>query len=159
MAEWRRGGEPPSVLLVQVNDYHGIVSCHGDMAGQMIVRAMSRFLGAAVRDSDLVARYEGSVFAMLLPGIKAEPLIGVADRLRRTVAQCSLPLETGPVRFTVSMGAAQANPKDDAEQLLTRAREALELANRTGGNVICLHNGEACKTIPSSTTLDAESVG
>ena len=70
LAEWKRGGAPPSILLVRVDDYSQIVAEHGNHVGNLILGATTKFLSAALRDMDLVAQHGVATFAVLLPGAK-----------------------------------------------------------------------------------------
>ena len=91
-------------------------------------------LGAALKLAwrDLVARYGGEEFAVVLSGVDSGQALAVAERIRRQVALA----ESGQHRVTVSIGVAQYRPSggDDAEQLLSRADQALYAAKHGGRN-------------------------
>lgn len=141
LEQWKRGGVPPSVLLVRIDDYAGITSGHGEQAAEMVLRATAQLLSAAIPDKDLLASYDSGTFAVLLPGANLASTVDTAERLRTAVERCALPLGDDRLRFTVSVSAAVAID-DDAFELLRRAEEALQAAFESGGNTSYFHNGE-----------------
>jgi len=145
LAEWRRGGVAPSIIFVQIDNYQAILSSRGRQVADRVLHTTTQFLNAAVRDMDLVAHYDTAAFAIMLPGAAQVNMIGVAERLRQAIARCTLPLDGGELRFTVSMGGAEANREDDTPRLLRRAREALLAAVKSGGNCGYFHNGQWCE--------------
>jgi len=156
LAEWRRGGATPSVLMVRIDNYPQIVSDNGTRVGDLVVKATSQFLGAAIRDMDLVAQYDTCTYAVLFPGTWLTNVIRIAERLREAIAKCSLPGRQGPLRFTVSIGGAKAMETDDTKRLLERSVEALEAAEETGGNCSLFHNGAWSETISAATEREEE---
>jgi diguanylate cyclase len=150
LAEWRRGGAAPAVLLVRVDDYPNIVARHGRPAATVVLRATAQFLGAAVREMDVASEYEEATFAMLLPGAPLASMIGVAERLRQAIARCSLPMPTGPIHFTVSVAGAATVKSDESQTLLWRTEEALDAATKAGGNASFFHNGQWSETVTAA---------
>lgn len=145
IAEWKRGGTVPSVLLVRIDNFANIVSTHGKHAGELVLSATTQFLNAALRDMDLVAQYDEATFAVLLPGAELVNTVRVAERLREAVARCPLPIDAGRFRFTVSLSTAQATQNDNVSRLLVRSQEALDAAFKSGGNCTYFHNGQWCE--------------
>ena len=146
LAEWKRGGAPPAVLLARIDDYQQIVSKHGEHVGSMVLHATNQFLKAALRDMDLLSQHGNATFAVLVPGAHVHELIAIAERLRETISNCSLPLENGRIHFTISISGAEATGNEDALKLLHRAVEALEAALKSGGNCSYFHNGQWAET-------------
>jgi diguanylate cyclase (GGDEF)-like protein len=142
LAEFRRGGEPMSLLLLHVDGYERITGNYGAQAGELAVRVTTQFLSASFREMDLVAHFQDATFAALLPGAKISNAVGVAERLRQAIARCKFPVGNDRFQFTISLAGAESLPEDDTERLLARAYDALEEAIRSGGNRTCLHNGK-----------------
>jgi len=142
MAEWRRGGARPSVLLVRIDDFAQVGAEHGQRASAMVLRATSQFLRAAIREMDLLAHYDAGTFVVLLPGSELTNTMTVAERLREAIARCTLPLPSGRLKFTVSLGGAQAEQNEDVAQMMRRTSEALDAAAQSGGNCCYFHNGQ-----------------
>jgi diguanylate cyclase (GGDEF)-like protein len=94
---------------------------------------------AALRATDMVARWGGEEFLVVLPGTDARELLGVAERLRAVIAEAPFLLSSGPLRVTVSIGAAGLGPGEaDFEEALHRADAALYDAKSRGRDrVVC----------------------
>lgn len=149
-AEWRRGGATPSVIMIRIDDFPGIVAQYGERAGCLALKATAQFLNAAIRDMDLVGHFDAATFAVLFPGTWLANVIGVAERLRDAIAKCSMPTEHGQLKFTVSVGGAKATEADDAKRLLERAVESLDTAHEAGGNCSMFHNGAWSETVSAA---------
>lgn len=134
VAEWKRGGSPLSVLLVEVDRYEAIAEEYGDKAGEVVLRAASQFLKAAMREMDHIARYDESIFGLILPGAELTQTTAVAERLRTAIARCTLPMDGGKLTFTVSLGAAQVSEDDEVSGLLQRSKASLAASREAGGN-------------------------
>ena len=128
VSEVKRTGTPLSMILVGINDMDGLTERFGKTGAHVAIKAATQFLKAAMRDMDHVARYDENTFGLLLPGAKLDSAEQIAQRLRQAISKCSLKLGAGDLRFTVSLGVAQATGNDDGDSLLTRAEEALKTA-------------------------------
>jgi diguanylate cyclase (GGDEF)-like protein len=96
-----------------------------------------------VRESDLVGRFGGEEFAILLPHTGAAEARDIAERLRVRLARIITPVTDGtesvPLRVTVSIGVASLeNARRDLSDLLAAADSALYEAKRSGRNMTCL---------------------
>jgi len=152
MSERGRNGPPVSVLLIRIDGFAEIVARRGSRAANMAMRAAGQFLAAAVRDMDLVALYDEATFAVLLPSTTLMHVAGVAERLREAVARTALTMDNAPLRFTLSLGYAEACEGDDTKRLLLHAEEALQRAIKAGGNTSYFHTGTLVET--ASAALD-----
>jgi diguanylate cyclase len=142
LAEWRRGGAVPAVLLVRIDDYAGIEARHGQQAASKAMQATARFLTLMVREMDTAAQYGERSFALLLPGAGLTDLLAIAGRIRDGMAGCELAVSAGQFAFTVSVGGALSMKSDETQVLLWRAEEALDAAENAGGNCCYFHNGQ-----------------
>ncbi len=134
IAEWKRGGSPLSVLLVEIDDHANIIDQFGEKAGELALRATAQFLKAAMREMDHIARYDDYTFALLLPGAETTITCSIAERLRTAIARCVLPIVGERTTFTVSLGSAEVADNDTTEELLARAQTSLVTARQSGGN-------------------------
>ena len=150
LAEWRRGGATPSVIMIRIDDFPEILRQFGARAGGMALKATAQFLNAAIRDMDLVGHYETATFAVLFPGTWLANVIAIAERLRDAIAKCSMPTDRGQLKFTVSVGGAKAMETDDTKRLLQRAEESLDAAHESGGNCSMFHNGAWSETVSAA---------
>lgn len=144
LAQWRRGGTPLSLLLVQVDGYGRLVSDHGNGGAEVVLRVAAQLVNAVMRDMDHVSRLEEDTFAMLLPGAQLPHAVAIAERLRAAVERCRLPRKAGTSWFTISVGVVEASSGDDLRLMLERARKALQAAVNQGRNRVCGHDVLGC---------------
>jgi diguanylate cyclase (GGDEF)-like protein len=127
-----RERQPLSLLLVDVDHFKRFNDTHGHVAGDACLRAVARQMGRAVgRPGDVVARFGGEEFAVLLPATDAAGALQVGEHLRRYVASG----EPGDLRrVTVSVGVATMWPDacTAAEQLVDAADRAPYAAKAAG---------------------------
>jgi diguanylate cyclase len=136
IAQWRRGGTPLTLLLIQVDAYPRIVSDHGPSCAEVVLRIASQLINASMRDMDHTARLSEDTFAVVLPGALLSDGLTIAERLRQAVERCKLPRKAGVNWFTISAGVVQANEGDDMRRVLQRGRAALTQAVNQGRNCV-----------------------
>jgi diguanylate cyclase len=142
LAEWRRRGPAPSLLMMRIDHFDNITERYGQAIADVVLRSAMQFLTASIRSMDLGSEYGPATYTMLLPGASSTELIRVAERLRQAVARCVLPIAGQSVHFTVSLSATVAMQTDTTEQMLARVEAALNQATSAGGNCTYFHSGE-----------------
>lgn len=132
-----RLAEPVSVLMIDLDHFKRVNDRHGHLAGDAVLHAVAVDLVDRARAYDLVGRYGGEEFEVLLPRTDAAGAVVIAERFRRSVA--ALRVGSGPagstVRVTVSIGAATwvpGGPRCALDDLLDRADQALYRAKAAG---------------------------
>jgi diguanylate cyclase len=141
LAEWRRGGPLPGVLLVRIDHFGEIAERYGTEVSSLMLRSTAQFLDASIREMDVGGQYEVGTFAMLLPGVAPADLIGIGRRLRESVLRCILPIQGVTLQFTISVAGAVAVRSEGTQMLLERLEETLERAAGVGGNCVYFHDG------------------
>ncbi|HEY0812687.1 MAG TPA: GGDEF domain-containing protein [Pseudonocardia sp.] len=141
----RRTGTGAGVLIVDLDHFKAVNDEHGHLAGDDVLAAVATTLRAAVRARDLVGRFGGEEFVVLVEALPPGPagraeLGAVAERLRREVARLAVPSVGGGTvieGLTVSVGAACV-PADgaDIDQALRVADTCLYAAKRAGRNLV-----------------------
>ena len=114
-----------------------------DVDAAAVLRSVALILRRNVRKVDMVARYGGEEFMVVLPRIRLEEAVDVAEKVRRTVAAAALPSVAGgaPIHITVSIGvAAFGHDAVDVAGLLEKADYALYEAKRSGRNRVAVHS-------------------
>lgn len=118
-------------LFKQVNDRVG--HAIGD---QVLIEIAERCV-QVLRRVDLIGRYGGEEFAILLPETEQESAAGVAERLRQAIAESPINTDRGPIPVTISLGVASVNPAvRDLAGLLDAADTAMYAAKQAGRNCV-----------------------
>jgi diguanylate cyclase len=146
VAESHRYESELSLMLVKVDKFADMSGRHGAPAVELVLKTISQFLTAGMREMDLVARYSDDVFAVLLPGTPMSQAIGVAERLRLAVARCPLRGKDFELRITISTGLADVQRDDDSAALLRRGEAALNTSVQASGDCTHFHDGNAIET-------------
>ena len=130
----RRADDAVGILMVDVDRFKLLNDRHGHATGDVVLRAVARTIGAAVRDQDLPARYGGEEFVVLLRNPSRNVALEVAERIRAAVEGLDLPA-AGVERVTVSVGAAVGDGGSErVPELVEAADRALYRAKRFGRN-------------------------
>jgi diguanylate cyclase (GGDEF)-like protein len=122
-----RTRSPLSVLMVDLDDFKRVNDEHGHQAGDRVLRAIAGALRAAVRASDVVARYGGDEFVVLMPDTDSDEAAQVAHRAANAVLQLEHPMADGAaVHISCSAGLA-SHPRDgrNGKELLRAADAAM----------------------------------
>jgi diguanylate cyclase len=144
LGQWRRGGTPLALMLVQIDGLSRVSGDHGASATEVVLRVAAQLVNAVMRDIDHVSRLGEDTFAMLMPGAQLAHAVAIAERLRCACERCRLPRKAGAGYFTISVGVVEATEGDDMRLLLERARKALQAAVNQGRNRVCGHDLMGC---------------
>ncbi len=130
----QRTREHVAVLIVELDDWQGIIDRHGHPKGDQVLKGIADVLRGNLRRSDVVGRYSGTEFSILLPGIQANVLQRLAEQLLYQIGIA----KPGNVQVTVSICAAQGQirftPDTELEPLIAKAARCLTSAKAGGKN-------------------------
>jgi diguanylate cyclase (GGDEF)-like protein len=139
---------PLALALVDVDHFKGVNDTFGHLTGDRALKAIARAFRIYLRDYDLVGRFGGEEFALLLPHTSALDAYGIAERIREHIAIGPLDVGDRPggehVRVTVSIGVAALGAPWDTRtgsqitDLLATADRALYQAKRAGRDRVCV---------------------
>ena len=137
--EFARGGreeKPATVILVDIDHFKRVNDTLGHAAGDEVLKEVARRLKTDLRPYDVVGRYGGEEFLILLPGCGLADGARRADTIRRLVAKDSIKTPFGVSSATVSMGVAATSASRDCtvEQILREADMSLYAAKKNGRN-------------------------
>jgi diguanylate cyclase (GGDEF)-like protein len=121
-------------LMLDIDRFKVVNDAHGHDAGDIVLRELAEICRALVRAEDIVTRYGGEEFCLLLPEIPLEDAKHVAERLRQTIAEHEMPPTAGIKHITVSLGMALLQPGDGDTELFTRADLAMYEVKKRGGD-------------------------
>lgn len=140
MARSSRYGEPLSILMMDIDRFKEVNDVYGHQAGDIVLQALCETCKRVLRAVDIVGRWGGDEFAILLPETPPAIAAQVAERLRGAIESTVVALEMhSPLHFSVSIGCASRNAKDDnMDTILNFADKALYDAKRTGCNRVCV---------------------
>ncbi|MCW2246140.1 diguanylate cyclase (GGDEF)-like protein [Azospirillum fermentarium] len=134
IARSRRNGTSLAVALLDIDHFKRVNDTYGHMAGDRVIRTLSRLLSHRLRRSDIIGRYGGEEFAVALPDTNEHDAHRVIDTLRDAFAK--LEFNTAGLTFSMTFSAGIAG--DDGESgvsaLLSYADSALYAAKRIGRN-------------------------
>ncbi len=133
----RRGLQCLSVLMVDVDDFKRINDTLGHAAGDQVLHHVATALNDGVRDYDQVVRWGGEEFIVVLPGVNADQVEHIADRMLRAVS-CPVDVGSRPRSVTVSIGAVSLETEVDAEldEIVAATDAALYQAKSEGKNCL-----------------------
>jgi diguanylate cyclase (GGDEF)-like protein len=150
----RRQRTSVGVLIIDLDHFKRVNDVHGHLAGDQVLVAVAKAITGQVRGSDLVGRFGGEEFVVLLPVVDGAELVRAADRIRQEIAGLTLRVtgHHGTVQFrgqTASVGIA-VHPRhgDTLEALLRAADGALFAAKAAGRDQLQLAGMPAKTVIP-----------
>lgn len=136
ISEAHRDKKPLLAMLVDIDHFKQINDRLGHLAGDGVIRDIAATIKAALRNSDLVCRWGGEEFLLLLRGTDAGQGQILAEKIRGAVAAASLRHGGADIAVTISLGIAAYVEGDTPDQLIARADGALYDAKKKGRNVV-----------------------
>ncbi|MBC8113403.1 MAG: GGDEF domain-containing protein [Candidatus Saccharimonas sp.] len=153
-AQRQRQGVSFALLLADIDHFKWFNDYHGHQVGDEMLRLVAGTLSHTLRDMDLVCRYGGEEFAMILPETSLPHAIRTSERVHEALEQMSHRVENAQLRVTVSIGVAEVRGDENVESFIKRVDEALYAAKHAGRNCTCYHDGEKC--LPASVLPKVE---
>jgi diguanylate cyclase (GGDEF)-like protein len=136
-----RFGQELSMIMLDVDNLKSYNDCHGHLRGSYLLREMAALLAEQVRSFDLVAKYGGDEFSIILPQTARDGAYVVAERVRAAIEAHAFPLvAAGDITVSLGIGVFPTDGSD-VVTLVQAADRALYLAKRKGRNRVEL--GEA----------------
>lgn len=133
---FRRSGTPISALFLDVDHFKLINDQYGHACGDSILKAVAEQIVEDVRSSDLVFRYGGEEFVVLLRNTSDSGANLVAERILKSMATVKNEMLPSNHKITVSIGVAEMKPDETSDDFLKRADQAMYRAKNNGRNQI-----------------------
>ncbi|MGD9788508.1 MAG: diguanylate cyclase [Sulfuricellaceae bacterium] len=143
------GGRPLSIVVMDIDHFKQVNDRHGHLVGDEALRQVARVLKRHGRKSDVVARWGGEEFILLLMETTLRQAHRHAEELRQAVAEIRLPTGNGELSLTASFGVAERTPGTSFDAVVRNADSRLYEAKRAGRNRVS-------SAPPANDTLAAE---
>jgi diguanylate cyclase (GGDEF)-like protein/PAS domain S-box-containing protein len=137
----RRYGHPLSVIMLDLDHFKNVNDTFGHAVGDRMLQGVTKVARSQLRDVDLIGRYGGEEFVIILPVTSARQASMVAERIRGGVESLRIETDKGPASVTLSFGIAEMfhSPQDGSvDDMIRRADEALYAAKKAGRNCIAI---------------------
>jgi len=134
----RRHLQPLSLLMLDIDHFKNINDSHGHSAGDDVLKAVAASIKGQLRNVDMVFRFGGEEFLILLSNTGREAAAMVGERLRFAAQAKDFMADGKLIELTVSLGCSTLLPGESVESLVRRADSALYVAKREGRNRLAM---------------------
>ncbi|ALN20223.1 sensor domain-containing diguanylate cyclase [Ectopseudomonas mendocina] len=137
LQEAQRDSSPLCAVMLDLDNFKQINDRHGHLAGDVVLRSFAERLRAALRQSDILCRWGGEEFILLLKNTDRHAAHELAEKLRQHCADQRYPMGGEALQVTVSLGLSQWQPGEALHDLLGRTDRALYRAKQAGRDRVC----------------------
>jgi diguanylate cyclase (GGDEF)-like protein len=134
----RRQGSCCAMIMLDIDHFKTINDRYGHIIGDCALKAIVAMAKSCKRDGDLLFRYGGEEFVILMRDTDREGAVMLAERLRRHIESNPCTCSGAELAMTVSIGVSVLNESDTPVSLFARADQALYSAKRNGRNQVCV---------------------
>ena len=133
---WRRYEGNLSLAVLDLDLFKNINDSYGHSVGDKVLSTVARQLETQIRECDILCRYGGEEFVLLLPETSVADAFVMLEKLRVYIAECKFHFHDSPVPVTMSCGIAGFHKDDTVSEVFERADRAMYLAKRDGRNQV-----------------------
>lgn len=150
---------PVSLLIIDLDNFKQVNDTFGHPAGDQVLKTFAKILKESCRGQDLVSRFGGEEFAIILSQTKATTAHAIAQRIRNRLEKTVFTFDDRQLQMTASIGLAtcQEGITVSASNLVKQADRALYQAKRSGKNRVCVHPADLLTAV--SPLLGEEGFG
>ena len=143
---------PVALIFIDIDLFKMVNDTYGHWAGDIVLQHIAAALQSTARATDILGRYGGEEFVVLLPETALSEARTLAERMRRHIEEMRIPLESGEtVTLTISAGlSAYPHPSGDLHALVTDADAAMYRAKRAGRNGVAIARESSSLTLSLS---------
>ena len=124
------------IIMMDVDHFKLVNDQHGHIAGDAVLQSLVECTDSTVRITDMLFRYGGEEFVIIMPETNEAGVLRLAKRIRRRIEKLETKIDKNTIKATVSLGVTNLVESDDEKTLFSRADEALYKAKREGRNCI-----------------------
>lgn len=124
-------------LLIDLDNFKQLNDTHGHLAGDQVLRGFARSLQNSLRQSDIICRWGGEEFILLLKDTDHSTARQLAEKIRQQSEEQVFPFNGVNLKATISIGITELHADDNLESLIGRADRALYRAKQSGRNRVC----------------------
>ncbi len=136
----KRNSTSMATVILDIDKFKNVNDTYGHDIGDKVIISLAQTLVQESRHSDIVCRWGGEEFVMLLPDTNIDGAVIISEKIRKIVQELVLNFENNQqLNFTVSIGISQVetNKDDNVEASIARADKALYIAKESGRNKVC----------------------
>lgn len=134
-----RNFQPTSMIMLDIDHFKAVNDKWGHEIGNQTLQLLAKVMNSQVRITDIVCRYGGEEFTIILPETSLKQAVEIAERLRKAIAESPVVFDEGQFNFTVSLGVDifQSGQSLSPEAFTASVDQYLYQAKETGRNKVC----------------------
>jgi diguanylate cyclase (GGDEF)-like protein len=134
----RRYRRPLALILFDIDHFKNVNDSHGHLIGDHVLHVLTKLVTRTTRATDIVCRYGGEEFIVLMPEAGRDEAMAMAERLREEISRMTVVTAGGTLSLTISLGVAELvqGGDDDLDSLINRADRAMYQAKAAGRNAV-----------------------
>ena len=142
LARAERQSSVTSVILMDLDRFKSVNDTYGHDAGDDVLKATADLIQQTIRQQDLVARWGGEEFLLVLPDTQQDNAVVLAEKIRHAIAETNIPTGKHSINITASFGVSQTLESNGFEKAISLADKALYCAKSDGRNRVELAQKE-----------------
>lgn len=134
LSQAERTQQPSCIAMMDIDHFKVVNDTHGHDAGDIALLEIAQLMSSNLRKYNLLSRWGGEEFVLLMPNTNIESARDVLERIRKQIQDSVINLPTNAIHLTISIGATQLEPGEKLTAALTRADRALYQSKASGRN-------------------------
>ena len=136
----KRYGRPLSIAILDADHFKNINDTYGHIVGDFVLKRLASLFGQNIRREELLGRFGGEEFVVVMPEVDAGGAVQLAEKLRKVVETTVFKSGEAELPVTISVGVASLSDEASVEAFLDSADQALYASKDTGRNKVTLHS-------------------
>lgn len=134
--EWMTQEIPFGVLFMDVDHFKNFNDTHGHKTGDDVLVMVARSISSPLRKMDVISRWGGEEFVVILPGASQAMVAAIAERIRVLIANSFMMVDGKKLQVTISIGATVSRPDDTGDSIVRRADQLMYHSKQNGRNMV-----------------------